>query len=54
MLHIIENGEFSRYRKRSVEGGSKSDGQFKILKLTKDESFLNEFKVIGDCEAPEL
>ena len=54
MLHIIQQGEFSRYRKRSVEGGSKSDGQFKILKLTKDASFLKEFNVIGECEAPEL
>ena len=54
LLHIIQQGEFGNYRKRSVEGGSKSDGQFKILKLTKDETFLDEFKVVAECEAPEL
>ena len=41
-LKIIKPGEFGRYRKRMVEGG-KLDGQFKTLKLTKDQSFAAEF-----------
>lgn len=43
-LKVIKTGEFSRYRKRMVEGG-KLDGQFKILKLTKDLTFAAEFTV---------
>ncbi len=42
-LRIIKAGEFNRYRKRMVEGG-KLDGQFKTLKLTKDEQFAAEFE----------
>lgn len=41
-LKIVKPGEFARYRKRMVESG-KLDGQFKILKLTKDEQFAAEF-----------
>ena len=43
MLRLIKSGEFDRYRKRSVEKG-KSDGQFKILRLTTDTSFAKEFE----------
>lgn len=42
-LKVIKPGEFARYRKRMVEGG-KLDGQFKTLKLTKDERFAAEFE----------
>lgn len=42
-LKIIKPGEFGRYRKRMVEGG-KLDGQFKTLKLTKDQFFASEFE----------
>ena len=38
----LSGGEFNRYRKRVVEGG-KLDGQFKTLKLTKDQAFASEF-----------
>ena len=41
-MKIVKPGEFARYRKRMVEGG-KLDGQFKTLKLTKDEQFATEF-----------
>jgi hypothetical protein len=43
VLRIIKSGEFDRYRKRAVENG-KSDGQFKILRLTTDASFAREFE----------
>jgi hypothetical protein len=43
VLRIIKSGEFDRYRKRAVEKG-KSDGQFKILRLTTDDSFGREFE----------
>jgi hypothetical protein len=44
VLRIIKSGEFDRYRKRAVEKG-KSDGQFKILRLTTDAGFAKEFQV---------
>ncbi|MGH7795179.1 MAG: GH3 auxin-responsive promoter family protein [Candidatus Binatia bacterium] len=43
VLRIIKPGEFDRYRKRAVEKG-KSDGQFKILRLTTDVRFAAEFE----------
>jgi hypothetical protein len=43
VLRIIKSGEFDRYRKRAVEKG-KSDGQFKILRLTTDAGFAKEFE----------
>ena len=43
VLRIIKSGEFDRYRKRAVEKG-KSDGQFKILRLTADAGFAKEFE----------
>lgn len=43
LLRIIKSGEFDRYRKRAVEKG-KSDGQFKILRLTTDPGFAKEFE----------
>jgi GH3 auxin-responsive promoter len=43
VLRIIKSGELDRYRKRAVEKG-KSDGQFKILRLTADAGFAKEFE----------
>ena len=42
VLRIVRWGEFDRFRKRSVEGG-KNDGQFKVMRLTQDANFFNEF-----------
>lgn len=50
VLRIIKSGEFDRYRKRAVEKG-KSDGQFKILRLTTDVSFAKEFEAVGEVVA---
>jgi hypothetical protein len=44
-LNIISPGEFTRYRKRTVEAG-KSDSVFKTLRLTTDSSFAKEFHSI--------
>ncbi len=43
-LRIVKQGEFERYRKRMVEQG-KSDGTFKILRLTTDTQMAKEFAV---------
>jgi hypothetical protein len=43
VLRIIKSGEFDRYRKRAVENG-KTDGQFKILRLSTDPAFSKEFQ----------
>ena len=50
VIRIIKSGEFDRYRKRAVEKG-KSDGQFKILRLTTDVSFTKEFEAVGEVVA---
>ena len=42
VIREVNAGEFDRYRRRKVEGG-RSDGQFKILRLTSDISFAAEF-----------
>ena len=51
VLRIIKHGEFNSYRKREV-GKGKNDGQFKILRLTSDKSFADEFSVERQIEAP--
>ena len=43
VLRVVRSGEFDRYRRRMVEGG-RSDGQFKILRLTGDPAFAGEFE----------
>jgi len=43
-LRIIRRGEFDRYRARMVAKG-RVDAQFKILRLTADAEFANEFEV---------
>ena len=42
VIRTVRSGEFDRYRRRKVEEG-RSDGQFKILRLTSDTSFASEF-----------
>jgi hypothetical protein len=42
-LRLVRPGAFDRYRRRMVEGG-RADGQFKILRLTADASFADEFE----------
>jgi hypothetical protein len=46
-LRVVVSGEYDRYRKRKIAGGGQ-DGQFKILRLTDDEEFAKEFKVIRE------
>ena len=52
-IRVIAIQEFDAYRKREVEIKGRTDGQFKILKLTKDERFIDEFKSIGEFEAQD-
>ena len=47
ILRVVRSGEYDRYRRRMVEGG-RSDGQFKILRLTSDTSFAAEFEAERD------
>jgi hypothetical protein len=49
-LSIVADGEFARYRRRAVENG-KNDGQFKILKLTKDQNFAKSFRTEKELSA---
>ena len=51
VLCAVAANEFDAYRRREVEDKGRTDGQFKILKLTKDESFLDEFKITGEYVA---
>ena len=49
VLRAIQKGEFEQYRKREVEKGRK-DGQFKIVRLTSDVTFEQEFKAIAQFD----
>lgn len=55
VIRVVRSGEYDRYRRRMVEGG-RSDGQFKILRLTSDTSFAAEFEseqdLFGGDRAP--
>lgn len=42
VLRVIKKGEFERYRKRKVDEG-RPDSQFKVIRLTQDRSFMDEF-----------
>jgi GH3 auxin-responsive promoter len=44
VVRVVRSGEFDRYRRRMVEQGHRADGQFKVLRLTSDTSFADEFK----------
>ena len=43
IIRQVNAGEFDRYRRRMVETGQRADGQFKVLRLTSDTSFADEF-----------
>jgi hypothetical protein len=47
IIRVVRSGEFDRYRRRMVERG-RSDGQFKVLRLTSDTSFASEFDAERD------
>jgi hypothetical protein len=53
IIRVVRPGEFGRYRRRMVEQGHRTDGQFKVLRLTSDTSFAAEFEsdrdLIGDA-----
>jgi len=57
VIRVVRPGEFDRYRRRMVEQGHRTDGQFKVLRLTSDASFAAEFEadrdLTGDA-APRL
>ena len=42
VLRIVKKGEFERYRRDKVSQGQ-PDGQFKVIRLTQDGSFMREF-----------
>ncbi len=42
VLRVIKKGEFEDYRRRKVAEG-RPDSQFKIIRLSQDPSFMNEF-----------
>lgn len=48
VLRVIKPGEFERYRKRVIESGKKTDGQFKILRLFADPAFAKEFEALQE------
>ncbi|MBI4971372.1 MAG: GH3 auxin-responsive promoter family protein, partial [Candidatus Omnitrophica bacterium] len=50
LVKIIQPGEYDQYRKRMIEIRN-SDGQFKILKLTSDESFQKNFQTQMEISA---
>jgi hypothetical protein len=51
VLRLLERGQFDEYQQRAIQEGGR-DGQFKILRVTDDESFADHFeRVVGDYEA---
>jgi GH3 auxin-responsive promoter len=48
VIRVVRPGEFDRYRRRMVEQGHRTDGQFKVLRLTSDASFAAEFEADRD------
>jgi hypothetical protein len=48
IIRVVRPGEFDRYRRRMVEEGHRTDGQFKVLRLTSDTSFAAEFEAERD------
>ena len=49
VLRVVKPGEFANYRTREVNKG-RGDGQFKILRLTTDTAFAEEFAVDHEVE----
>jgi GH3 auxin-responsive promoter/Fumarylacetoacetate (FAA) hydrolase family len=57
IIGVVRPGEFDRYRRRMVEQGHRTDGQFKVLRLTSDTTFGAEFEAERDLvggAAPKL
>ena len=52
VLRIVRQGEFEKYRKRKIESGN-SDGTFKILRLTDNYKFVQEFQYECDVKLAE-
>jgi hypothetical protein len=50
VLRVVRSGESGRYRKRMVERG-RIDAQFKVLRLTSDASFAEEFEFDREISA---
>jgi hypothetical protein len=50
IMRVVRRGQFDAYRRRMVERG-RSDGQFKVLRLTNDVSFSAEFEAERDLSA---
>jgi hypothetical protein len=48
LIRVVRPGEFDRYRRRMVETGQRADGQFKVLRLTSDLAFADEFAAERD------
>jgi hypothetical protein len=53
IIRVVRPGEYDRYRRRKVEGGERADGQFKVLRLTSDMSFGDEFATERDFAGGE-
>ena len=47
VLRVVRRGELDRYRRRMVSAG-RADGQFKMLRLTSDASFADQFAAERD------
>lgn len=51
VLRVLEPGQFDAYQRRALQAGA-PDGQFKILRLTADESFADHFpRVVREYSA---
>jgi hypothetical protein len=51
VLRVLEAGQFDAFQRRAIQAGAR-DGQFKILRLTDDEAFADQFdRVVGDFRA---
>jgi hypothetical protein len=53
VIRVVRPGEFDGYRRRMVETGQRADGQFKVLRLTSDTSFADEFEAERDLVGSE-
>ena len=54
IIRVVRPGEFDRYRRRMVEQGHRTDGQFKVLRITSDISFAAEFQADRDLVGGEV
>jgi len=49
VLRLMPTGELDRYRHRMVDAG-RADGQFKIIRLTSDATFSDQFSVTREIQ----